>query len=233
MNTVKESTFVKPYFIEQLGGFGVTAADIGKSLNVPPSTIREKLIRNDFYTRLKTQGFQTIAFARVTTNNLEFTEYALDTNAAKFFVGKWSSALGDGYLAFLIHLEQNIDDYKKLCAEDEELWLIEQVRKRKVESIRLKKRQDELEGSVIELAQRVDQLEGDNEYLTVVAYAKRHNIKMPHAHAQSLGRRASKKCREQSIPIGKIKQGVYGEVNSYPEEILKISIKELIEIGKI
>lgn len=113
------SNFVRPYFIEELGEEGLTAADIAKSLGVEPNDIRKKLEKRGFIERIKSQGFQartTVVANKV--NGLEYTEYVLDVAAAKFFVGKYDSPAGDAYLAFLIRLERKVDELDVMTRND-------------------------------------------------------------------------------------------------------------------
>jgi leucyl aminopeptidase len=101
--------FVEPYEIEELGCDGLLASDIAKSLKIPATEVRRKLKERGFLERIKSQGFQAMAIAMTNDiNNLQFEELALDTAAAKFFVGKYDSPTGDSYLAFLLKLEQMV-----------------------------------------------------------------------------------------------------------------------------
>lgn len=103
--------FVEPYFIEKLGCEGLSASDIAKSLGVNPGDVRRKLLKRDFLDRIKTQGFRAMTIVMVNDiNDLEYEEILLDTRAAKFFVGKYDNEKGDSYLAFLLRLEQKVDE---------------------------------------------------------------------------------------------------------------------------
>lgn len=105
--------FVKPYYIEELGCEGLSAKDIAISLDADPSKVRRKLADRGFLDRLKTQSFQALPIGLPNeTNGLQYTEYYLDVNAAKFFVAKYDSELGDAYLAYLIRLENAYNEGK-------------------------------------------------------------------------------------------------------------------------
>jgi hypothetical protein len=113
------SSFVAPHFIPELGEEGLTAADIGKSLGTEPAKVRRKLEERGFLERIKSQGFQAHPIGRVNENNgLEYTEYALDVSAAKFFAGKYDSDAGDSYLASLIRLERRVDELAVMTRND-------------------------------------------------------------------------------------------------------------------
>jgi len=70
-----QENFVEPYYIEELGCDGLTAADIAKSLGAAPADVRKKLLGRGFIDRLKAQGFQALTTALANkSNDLEFTE---------------------------------------------------------------------------------------------------------------------------------------------------------------
>jgi len=60
----------------------------------------------------------------------------------------------------------------------------------------------------------------DTGFLTVRAYAKIHRVRWSLAHAQSVGQRAAKLCREDGIQMGHARDELFGQVNSYPVEVL-------------
>jgi len=60
----------------------------------------------------------------------------------------------------------------------------------------------------------------DTGFLTVRAYAKIHGIRWSLARAQSVGQRAAKLCREDGIQTGQARDELFGQVNSYPVEVL-------------
>lgn len=56
--------------------------------------------------------------------------------------------------------------------------------------------------------------------LTVIAYANMKGIKAKQYHAPSIGKRATKLCKEQELLIGTVVDSRYGLINTYPQEIL-------------
>ena len=60
----------------------------------------------------------------------------------------------------------------------------------------------------------------DTGFLTVRAYAKIHRVRWSLARAQSVGQRAAKLCREDGIQTGRARDELFGQVNSYPVEVL-------------
>ncbi|CAL7915527.1 phage regulatory protein Rha [Fusobacterium necrophorum subsp. funduliforme ATCC 51357] len=57
-------------------------------------------------------------------------------------------------------------------------------------------------------------------HLTVIAYANMKGIKPNQYHAPSVGKKATKLCREQGLAIGSVVDSRYGLINTYPVEIL-------------
>lgn len=57
-------------------------------------------------------------------------------------------------------------------------------------------------------------------HLTVIAYTNMKGIKPNQYHAPSVGKKATKLCREQDLAIGSVVDSRYGLINTYPVEIL-------------
>lgn len=79
--------------------------------------------------------------------------------------------------------------------------------------------------------QKVQQIESDVEqlkaktttrpsYFTIAGYATLHKIKVNVRTAAKLGGAASRICKQREYPIDKVPDPRFGEVNSYPEEVL-------------
>ena len=59
------------------------------------------------------------------------------------------------------------------------------------------------------------------EYYTVAGYARLIGVNVSRNKANSLGRKASKMCKDQTVDVGKVNDEKYGTVNSYPAHILQ------------
>ncbi len=57
-------------------------------------------------------------------------------------------------------------------------------------------------------------------YYSVLGYASLNKVKLAHGDALRFGKAAAKACVQRGIAIGKIRDHRYGEVNSYPVEVL-------------
>ena len=89
-----------------------------------------------------------------------------------------------------------------------------------VELDQVKQKQARTQQQVDALEDRVDQMDGDTGYMTVVAYLRSNYIKLPLSEAQKLGRLAAKTAKSMGIQIGTVPDERWGTVNSYPIELL-------------
>lgn len=80
---------------------------------------------------------------------------------------------------------------------------------------------------LFELERKITRLEAQattsqcNEF-SIFAYSRLCNKRVYGSEAVTLGKRATKLSKENNLPIGKVRDPRFGEVNTYPEEILKI-----------
>jgi prophage antirepressor-like protein len=80
----------------------------------------------------------------------------------------------------------------------------------------------------LELAERTAEIERkvaaygdlDNGYTTIVGYFNSIGGSVDEINASSIGKRASKLCRQRDIRIGTVKSVRWGSVQSYPESIV-------------
>lgn len=64
-------------------------------------------------------------------------------------------------------------------------------------------------------------------YFTVIGYGAMHGIKIDHATAIRVGRRAGELSKRQGISVGKVRDVRFGQVNSYHESMLDAAFIEL------
>lgn len=102
---LKNDSFVKPHFIEELGDDGLTAEEVAVSLNTRVNEVRRKL-RDDKNETLK--SLKLVISTLKNINGVEYEEFFLSTAAAKFFVARYESDIGDGYLEYLIRLDMAV-----------------------------------------------------------------------------------------------------------------------------
>ena len=172
MKSLAQSSYVEPYFIRELGCEGLTAADIAKSLSSEVSVVRRKLTSRGFLDRIKRQGYQALPIGFVNKGNgLEFTEYVLDIDASKFFVGKYDSETGDDYLAFLITLEKKVNEFDVLTRHDPILRSIAETQRLRLQQIVQEKRINEHDD-------KINSLEDNTANMPLNTIQKRHLKKL-------------------------------------------------------
>lgn len=80
--------------------------------------------------------------------------------------------------------------------------------------------QREQEGRVHALEQQIKQIDTAVDYFTIVGWARLRNIELPLAKASRLGRFATSVCKEHGIQMGRVPDGRFGRVNTYPLAVL-------------
>ena len=118
MNELVVSSFVAPHYIEELGCDGLTVEDIATSLGIEATKLREKLNTN-FIHRL--ESLIICERIMVNINGVQYKEFFLSTDAAKFVVARHESVLGDGYLIYLIRRDRALSELlreKKMTPDD-------------------------------------------------------------------------------------------------------------------
>jgi len=172
MELLMDGGFVKPYFIEELGCDGLTCADIAKSLGIAACDVRKKLVTRGFIERIDKQGYKAKTFVLANkTNGVEFNEYALDVDAAKFFVAKYDNDMGDAYQAFLISLEKQVTELDVLTRHDPILRSI-------AETQRLRLQQILIEKQIKEHAEKITSLEDNTSNMPLNTIQKKHLKKL-------------------------------------------------------
>lgn len=128
---------------------------------------------------------------------------------------------------------------KMPSAERFEAWVFEEVlpaiRKTGEYSLKAKPTTalDVVEGMVAALKeqdQRVSQLEGKVDaimrgeaFFTVVGYANKIGKRMDQSKTAKIGKMATRMCDREGIDTGRAPHPLYGEVNTYPEEVLALA----------
>jgi len=80
------------------------------------------------------------------------------------------------------------------------------------------RRLTDAENRLMEVEAKVDT---DPNYYTIKAFANIKKVNVNYSKAVELGKLASKICSSSGLPIDKVKDSVYGLVNSYPKTVLE------------
>ncbi len=59
-----------------------------------------------------------------------------------------------------------------------------------------------------------------DDWFTIVGWARLHNVRVSLQEAKTMGKRAARYCRDNSINISTVNDERYGKVNVYPEHVL-------------
>ena len=102
--------------------------------------------------------------------------------------------------------------------------LVEQ--ERKIEAVRMKQQQlqlqqDVLEEQVAQTKERLSEIFGGEVWISVKGYANKYNIRADRATLAKIGKVATRLCKEQAIEKQKIDDQNFGTVGVYPPEILE------------
>jgi prophage antirepressor-like protein len=79
----------------------------------------------------------------------------------------------------------------------------------------------DLKTSVIRAEQRIETFMGQEDWFTIKGYASLLHIPLSEPQAATLGKRAVQLCNLNGIAVQKVHDVRYGQINSYPEFILK------------
>jgi len=71
-----------------------------------------------------------------------------------------------------------------------------------------------------ETAAKVKAIADGDGFFAVAAYANLHQHPVDNQLAAMLGKRASAVCRQHGLPVGRARHPLWGEVNTYPSDVL-------------
>lgn len=83
-----------------------------------------------------------------------------------------------------------------------------------------------LEAAQQETKQAIAELVGGDDYSTVKGYARTHGLSGDRSFLNKVGRRAATMCKTRGVRVGKVADENWGEVNSYPRDILSAAFDE-------
>jgi len=152
---------------------------------------------------------------RVTRN---LVNYLFSLDMAKQVAMLTRTAKGKEVRLYFIECEKQLKDLKPTLSNlSPQLQFL----------IKLEQEQNELKLAVSAQAEqlktvehKLSQTDCSNNYYAVTGFANRHGFHVDDATAQSIGRKASRICRERNIKIGDCGSTKYGKIGAYPEDIL-------------
>lgn len=141
------------------------------------------------------------------SQNREQTEYKLPRNLVLLVTSKWSDVQRWKII-------QKLEEQPQLS----EMQLIAQMALN-MHEVNVKQAEHEKRLEAIEKKQELQN--GTTGYMTVLAYGRWKKINMPLSMSGSIGRKCTKYCKTNGINIGKIPDERFGQVNSYPVEVIE------------
>lgn len=146
-------------------------------------------------------------------------EYALTLDAAKELAMVEGNAKGKEARQYFIEMERKAHSPAPAIPQTQAEMLLMAVQN-----------MVEQERKVNQLDSRLTQLEAKTatrpEYMTIMGYAILTHVQVSLTTAASIGRKASKICKEKGYTIDKIKDPRFGLVGSYPECVLEEVFKQ-------
>ena len=146
------------------------------------------------------------------TGGRPLSDYALTLDCAKEISMLQRNDKGKMARKYFIEVEKKFkEEYDNLTEAEKMLrhaqMMVEQERKVKEHDKRI---------SVLEAKTKTRP-----DYFTIAGYGSLVNIPTPTEKAKSLGRRASKLCREKGIDMGSTHDERFGKVKTYPKSVLE------------
>lgn len=133
MNLPAESSFVQPYFIEELGDFGVSTLDIAKALNAKHFDVTRKYMRQkEFYDTLGSAPY-VVNLKDVQGKSVKGWYFSV--TLAKYIVASWKNERGAGYFMFLMECERVATEMVPLLIEENRL-LKEEIGRQKLKKLK-------------------------------------------------------------------------------------------------
>lgn len=169
--------------------------------------IKDRIDQYDF-----TQDIDFVIFAETGKNGgRPLKQYHLTLDMAKELSMVERTATGKEARLYFIECErkskQSLSPAELILAQAQQLVAIER------EQAKTNQRVNALED-------RIERMDGDTGYMTVIAYCRKRNIKLPLSKMRALGQQATKAAQDLGIQVGTVPDERWGSVNSYPIALL-------------
>lgn len=152
-------------------------------------------------------------------------DYFLTLNTAKMICMLENNPQGDKIRKYFIECEREAKEKSKLQSSLSHSELILEMAKANVERERqmkeLKQEQTDQHMDMLKLQNNVNRFATNNKYLTVIAFANMKNVRAKDYNASAIGRMAAKQCADKNISMGSVVDSRFGNIKTYPIEILK------------
>lgn len=99
----------------------------------------------------------------------------------------------------------------------------------RMKQLELERRVEETEEKVFKIEDRVNNMNGDTRYRTILAYCNQRGLRRSLDMMVRAGKKAASLCKHLGYDIGKVPDERWGSVNSYPIDVLD----ELVDSGDL
>ena len=160
-----------------------------------------------------------------TANGRSVKNYLITEKGIAQLIGGYSAAVPKAFDLNVAYINK-FEEMKEALREQKTLSIPEQLLINAQYLVEVEKRINSVEENVEEFKKDISRLENNqrrevtSNHLTVIAYANIKGIKPKSYHAPSIGKKATKICRERNLRTGTVVDSKYGLINTYPMEVL-------------
>ena len=158
-------------------------------------------------------------------NGRSVKNYLITEKGIAQLIGGYSAAVPKAFELNVAYINK-FEEMKEDLREQKTLSIPEQLLINAQYLVEVEKRINSVEENVEEFKKDISRLENNqrrevtSNHLTVIAYANIKGIKPKSYHAPSIGKKATKICRERNLRTGTVVDSKYGLINTYPMEVL-------------
>ena len=158
-------------------------------------------------------------------NKQTYRNYLITEKGIAQLIGGYSGAVPKAFDLNVAYINK-FEEMKEALREQKTLSIPEQLLINAQYLVEVEKRINSVEENVEEFKKDISRLENNqrrevtSNHLTVIAYANIKGIKPKSYHAPSIGKKATKICRERNLRTGTVVDSKYGLINTYPMEVL-------------
>ncbi|BBM60134.1 hypothetical protein JMUB5056_1728 [Leptotrichia hongkongensis] len=158
-------------------------------------------------------------------NKQTYRNYLITEKGIAQLIGGYSAAVPKAFELNVAYINK-FEEMKEALREQKTLSIPEQLLINAQYLVEVEKRINSVEENVEEFKKDISRLENNqrrevtSNHLTVIAYANIKGIKPKSYHAPSIGKKATKICRERNLRTGTVVDSKYGLINTYPMEVL-------------
>ena len=158
-------------------------------------------------------------------NKQTYRNYLITEKGIAQLIGGYSGAVPKAFDLNVAYINK-FEEMKEALREQKTLSIPEQLLINAQYLVEVEKRINSVEENVEEFKKDISRLENNqrrevtSNHLTVIAYANIKGIKPKSYHAPSVGKKATKICRERNLRTGTVVDSKYGLINTYPMEVL-------------